>query len=222
MPLKKMIYMSESFAKKWAPEKEEKSFSETLRETVRPAQPLKPKIDSAIKALDMQTAKLNQTNERLVQKDKVLFTKLVDAYAKHDQSHANMYASELVEVRKMTKIILNSRLALDQVSLRIRSISELGDVVATFGSCIGVIRSVSQGLVGVLPEAEGELGSIGNLLSGLMTEAGGSSEMSINFNQVNGDADKILAEASAVAEQRLSMNFPDLPKGLSVGALSKK
>lgn len=214
--------MSESFAKKWVPEKEEKSFSETLRETVRPPRRLKPKIDLAIKALDIQTAKLNQSSEHLAQKDKVLFAKLVDAFTKHDQTHANMYASELVEVRKMTKIILNSRLALDQVSLRMKSISELGDVVATFGSCMSVIRSVSKGLVGVLPEAEGELSSIGNLLSGLMTEAGASSEVSMNFNHVNGDAEKILAEAAAIAEQRVSMNFPDLPKGLSVGALSKK
>jgi len=214
--------MSASFAKKWEPKKEEKSYSETLRETILPTQPLKPRIDLAIKALDTQNSKLNQTNEHLLQKDKVLFAKLVDAYAKHDQTHANMYASELSEVRKMTRIIINSKVALDQISLRIKSISELGDVVATFGSCMSVLRSVSKSLSGVIPEAEGELSSIGNLLSCLMTEAGESTEIAMNLNHSNGDAEKILAEAAAIAEQRVSMNFPDLPKGLSTGALSKK
>ena len=82
------------------------------------------------------------------------------------------------------------------------------------GPCVGVLRSVSAGLGGVLPEAEGELGDIGNMLSGLMFEAGSSSGMSLNFNNVNEDASKILAEAATVAEQKVSANFPDLPPGM--------
>jgi division protein CdvB (Snf7/Vps24/ESCRT-III family) len=114
----------------------------------------------------------------------------------------------------MSKLIMNARLALDQVSLRIKTVSELGDVVATLGPCIGVLRSVSAGMCGVLPEAESELGDIGNMLSGLMFEAGTTSGMSLNFENVNEDASKILAEAATVAEQRVSQNFPDLPTGM--------
>jgi division protein CdvB (Snf7/Vps24/ESCRT-III family) len=102
-----------------------------------------------------------------------------------------------------------------------RTVTELGDVVAALGPCIGVLRSVSTGLGGVLPEAEGELGDIGNMLSGLMFEAGSSSGMSLNFDSVNEDASKILSEAATVAEQRVSSNFPDLPPGMSTGTTSK-
>jgi division protein CdvB (Snf7/Vps24/ESCRT-III family) len=122
----------------------------------------------------------------------------------------------------MTKMVMNARLALDQVSLRIKTVSELGDVVAALGPCVGVLRNVSSGLGGVLPEAEGELCDIGNMLSGLMFEAGTSSGMSLNFNSVNEDAEKILAEAATVAEQRVSSNFPDLPPGMPNGAASNK
>ena len=76
------------------------------------------------------------------------------------------------------------------------------------------------GIGGVLPEAEGELGDIGNMLSGLMFEAGTSSGMSLNFDNVNEDASKILCEAATVAEQRVSANFPDLPPGMP-GAANK-
>jgi division protein CdvB (Snf7/Vps24/ESCRT-III family) len=72
-----------------------------------------------------------------------------------------------------------------------------------------------------LPEAEGELSGIGDLLSGLMFEAGTSSGMSLNFDSVNEDASKILAEAATVAEQRVSSNFPDLPPGMSTGQVHK-
>jgi division protein CdvB (Snf7/Vps24/ESCRT-III family) len=213
--------MSENFAKKWEPRKEEESFTTTIRNTITPPPPLKPALDMAVRKLDMQIAKLDQANDRFVQKDKSLFAKLVDAYTKHDQAHANIYATELAELRKMSKLIMNARLALDQVSLRIKTVSELGDVVATLGPCIGVLRSVSSGLGGVLPEAEGELGSIGDLLSGLMFEAGTSSGMSLNFENVNEDASKILDEAATVAAQRVNNNFPDLPAGMGTSTANK-
>jgi division protein CdvB (Snf7/Vps24/ESCRT-III family) len=214
--------MSERFAKKWEAPKQGESFTSQLKSTVSPPPPLKPRLDFAVRKLDLQIQKLDQANDRFTQKDKSLFAKLVQAYTEHDQAHANIYATELAEIRKMSKLIMNARLALDQVSLRIKTVSELGDVVATLGPCIGVLRSVSSGMAGVLPEAEGELGDIGNMLSGLMFEAGTTSGMSLNFENVNEDASKILAEAATVAEQRVSQNFPDLPSGMPGAATAKK
>jgi division protein CdvB (Snf7/Vps24/ESCRT-III family) len=206
--------MSERFAKKWEAKPQGESFSTQVKNTVKSPVPLKTALDGATRKLTMQISKLDQANERFTQKDKALFAKLVDAYTKHDQAHANIYATELAEIRKMGKLIMNARLALDQVALRITTVTELGDVVATLGPCVGVLRSVSSGLGGVLPEAEGELGDIGNMLSGLMFEAGSSSGMSLNFDTVNEDASKILSEAAVVAEQKVSANFPDLPPGM--------
>jgi division protein CdvB (Snf7/Vps24/ESCRT-III family) len=213
--------MSERFTKKWESKREEASFVDTLRTSVRPQQPLKPRLDFAVKKLELQITRLDQANERFTQKDKALFAKLVDAYTKHDTSHANIYANELAEVRKMAKLTMNARLALDQVALRVRTVSEFGDIVSTLGPAIGVLRSVSVGMVGILPEAENELGEIGNMLSGLMFDAGTCSGSSLNFNSVNEDASKILAEAATVAEQRVSANFPDLPPGMSPGSSTK-
>jgi division protein CdvB (Snf7/Vps24/ESCRT-III family) len=213
--------MSERFTKKWESKKEEASFADTLRTTIKPQQPLKPRLDFAVKKLELQITRLDQANERFTQKDKALFAKLVDAYTKHDTPHANIYANELAEVRKMAKLTMNARLALDQVALRVRTVSEFGDIVSTLGPAIGVLRSVGVGMCGILPEAENELGEIGNLLSGLMFDAGTSAGSSLNFNSVNEDASKILAEAATVAEQRVNANFPDLPPGMSQGSANK-
>lgn len=213
--------MSEHFAKKWEQKREEETFVDSIRHAIQPPQPLKPKLDFAVRKLDMQISKLDQANERFTQKDRTLFAKLVDAYGKHDMAHANIYATELAEIRKMSKLVMNAKLALDQVSLRIKTVSELGDVISMLGPCVGVLRSVSVGMCGVLPEAENELGEIGNMLSGLMFEAGSSGGMSLNFNTVNEDASKILTEAAAVAEQRVSANFPDLPPGMPSAASNK-
>lgn len=213
--------MSERFAKKWESKREEgSSFADTIRGTVRQPAPLKPRLDYAVKRLELQMNRLDQANDRFTQKDKALFNKIVDAYSKHDTAHANIYANELAEVRKMAKLTMNARLALDQIALRIRTVTEFGDIVSTLGPAVGVLRSVSVGMVGVLPEAENELADIGNMLSGIMFDAGSGAGMTLNFDSVNEDAAKILSEAATVAEQRVSQNFPDLPTGIP-GAASK-
>ena len=214
--------MSERFAKKWETSRDQKSFPTMIRETIKSPAPLKPRMDHAVKCLDLQMTKLDQATDRFAQKDRTLFAKIVDAYAKHDSAHANIYANELAEVRKMSKLTMNARLALDQVSLRLKTVSEFGDIVSNLGPAISVLRSVSVGLCGVFPEAENELGEIGNMLTGIMFDAGQGSGMSLNFNNVNEDASKILAEAATVAEQKVSANFPDLPPGLQSSTTTGK
>ena len=214
--------MSERFAKKWESRRDETSFVDAIRSTVTPPPPLKPRMNYAIKRLDMQIHKLDQANERFTQKDKALFGKIVAAYETHDSARANIYANELAEVRKMEKIVMNARLALDQIKLRLETVTEFGDIVTTLGPAISVLRTVGVGLAGVLPEAENELGEIGNMLSGLMFDVGQSSGLNLNFNSVNEDATNILNEAATIAEQRISSNFPDLPADLSANMAKGK
>ncbi|MDR2708124.1 MAG: Snf7 family protein [Nitrososphaerota archaeon] len=207
--------MSERFAKKWDNNRrDETPFTDRIKDAVKPPVPLKPRLDFATRRIDLQVQKLDQANERFTQRDRAIFAKIVDAYTKHDSARANVFANELAEVRKMSKLIMNAKLALEQITLRLRTASELGDVVSSLGPAVGVLRSVRSGLCSVFPEAENELGEIGNMLSGIMIEAGQGSGMTLNFDAVNEDAAKILTEAATVAEQKIKDKFPDLPPGM--------
>ena len=209
-----VINLSERFSKKWETKREEQPLTNRMKEAVKPPGPLKPRLDFAVRRIELQVQKLDQATDRFGQRDKTIFARIVDAYTKHDTARANVFANELAEIRKMEKLIINARLALEQIVLRLRTVSELGDVVSTLGPAVGVLRSVRTGLVSVFPEAENELGEIGNMLSGIMMEAGTGSGMTLNFDNVNEDAGKILTEAATVAEQRVKEKFPDLPPGI--------
>jgi division protein CdvB (Snf7/Vps24/ESCRT-III family) len=206
--------LSERFSKKWETKRDDTPFQSRIKEAVKPPGPLKPRLDFAVRRIELQVQKLDQATDRFSQRDKTIFARIVDAYSKHDSSRANVFANELAEIRKMEKLIMNARLALEQIVLRLRTVSELGDVVSTLGPAVGVLRSVKAGLVSVFPEAESELGEIGNMLSGIMMEAGSGSGMTLNFDNVNEDAGKILSEAATVAEQRIKDKFPELPPGM--------
>jgi division protein CdvB (Snf7/Vps24/ESCRT-III family) len=206
--------MSERFAKRWEESSEQQPFTTRVKESLRPPGPLKPRLDMAIRRIELQVQRLDQANERFSDRDKKIFARIVEAYTKHDMARANVFANELAEIRKMEKMIMHGRLALEQIVLRLRTVSELGDIVTTLAPAVSVLSSVKSGMTAIFPEAERELGQIGNMLNGIMIDAGQSTGLTINFESANEDAQKILTEASSVAEQRIKEKFPELPAGM--------
>ncbi len=191
----------------------EPSFSKSVKEAIRSPGALKPRMEYAAKRVRAQVQRLEQESTRLGERDKTLFGRVVDAYQKHDTPHANIYANELAELRRMEKVTLNAKLALDQILMRLEAVSEMGDLAYTLLPVIGVMRDVMKGMASVNPQIAKEMGDISNLLSGIVMDAGATSGMSINFESANEDARKIAEEAALVAEKRMKDTFPELPGG---------
>jgi len=203
--------MSEKFVKRWEGKHADQPLTTRIKETVRPPPPLKPRLDMAARRIELQINKLDQASERFSQRDKSMFAKIVEAYSKHDMERAKVLANELAEIRKMEKMIMNARLALEQIVLRLRTVTELGDVLTTLAPAVSVLKSIRTGLSSVMPEVDQELGAIGDLLSGIIIEAGQTTGLTLNFEAANEDAQRILTEAAAVAEQKIKEKLPELP-----------
>jgi division protein CdvB (Snf7/Vps24/ESCRT-III family) len=189
-----------------------------VRESVTSPGPLKPRLESAARQIQAQVARLDASSAKLRERDSQIFKKVVGAIQKHDTQHASVFANELAQVRKMNKMVTQAKLALEQIVLRLSTVTELGDIVTTLTPAMSVIRSVKQGLVGVLPEAESEMGEISGLLSGILVDAGMVGGYSLDFEAGNEDAEKILVEASTVAEHRMKDKLPEIPTGIVRGA----
>jgi division protein CdvB (Snf7/Vps24/ESCRT-III family) len=157
-------------------------------------------------------AKLDTSMAKIRDRDSALFAKTVAAVQKHENQRASMFANELAEVRKVGKMVTQSKLALEQIVLRLNTITELGDIVATLAPATSIVRNVKQDIVGVMPDAEGELGEVSSLLSGILVDAGSMGGYSLNFEVANEEAEMALSEAAAVAESRMKEKFPELPQ----------
>lgn len=208
--------LTDSFANRWE-KTQEPSFSRKVKEAVRPPGPLKPRLDNAVRRIEVQVQKMDQASTRFNDRDKSIFNQVVDAYSKHDAKRAGVYASELAEIRKMEKTTMHAKLALDHILLRLKTVTELGDIAATLLPAIGVIHEVKNGMSSVSPQISREMGEIGNLLNGIVLDAGTVTGMSVNFESANEDAQKIMEEAAMVAEQRMKDTFPELPGKSSLG-----
>jgi division protein CdvB (Snf7/Vps24/ESCRT-III family) len=175
------------------------------------APPLKQQLSSAIYRLKVQQSKLESAAMRMNQHDKEIFAKCVAAHMAHDTARAAMYANECAEVRKIAKVTLQSQMALEQVALRLETIEEFGDIARMMGPVTSVVRSVKNQISGVIPEVGFELNAVGELLNNFVVEAGEPITESFDVSTSNEEAQKILGEANAVAEQHIRDKFPELP-----------
>lgn len=207
--------MPKGFSEKWEKSQEyEQPIGERIREAVIPSTPLRQRLDVAVRRIELQMQRLDQVNQRFSRRDKSIFAQIVEAYSKHEMPRANVFANELAELRKMEQTIMYASLALEQIATRLKTVTELGDVVTELAPAIGVLGGIKRGLTGVLPQAEKEFDQIGTLMNGIIIDASQTTELNVNFAVANEDAQKILDEASVLAEQRMKEKFPELPAGV--------
>jgi division protein CdvB (Snf7/Vps24/ESCRT-III family) len=192
-----------------------KNWEATQKKTAAPSGPLKPHIESAINLINQQNQRLDMAGSKLASKDKQLLDKVADCLAKHDKSRALMVANELVQVRKLEKNVLQIKLALEQISLRLITVKDYGDFLNTMTPALSIIKGVQPGVLKVVPEAEKGFSDLSQSLSSIVTEAGYNAILNEPIQTANEDASNILSEAATVAEQKLKEKFPDLPAEVS-------
>ena len=201
-----------SFQDKWsAPQKQ--SFMDKLGDTLKPKGSLKPRVEMAVKRLQAQIGKLDGMCQKLQERDQKIFQKIVAAQQAHDTYSSKVLSNELVEVRKVNKIMTNAKMGLERIELRLTTFHDLGDTVTTLMPTIGLMNGLKSSLVKFMPGADQEIGRMTEMLGGLMTETFSSSESS-SFGvseSTNAESDSILAEAAAVAESESGQQFPSVP-----------
>lgn len=199
------------FSEKWEKKDQGPGFMNRFRFNIKTPAPLKFQIEQANRQIRTLISQLDAAVNRIRQRDAAIFSHVVSSLARRDAQHAVVYANELSEVRKMGKMVTQAQLALEQISLRLGTITDLGEIATILAPAVTVIRNMKEGLQSVLPEADREIGEISGLLSSVLIDASSSEGISLNFDTANEEAQRVLDEASEVAEERMKENFPDIP-----------
>ncbi|MDE1764646.1 MAG: hypothetical protein KGI27_00075 [Thaumarchaeota archaeon] len=201
-----------NFAARWNMQKD--SLSQKVIDKVKPDAPLRPKIDEAQKRLQLQIAKLDGISRKLKEKDDYIFKKVVESVRTHNKAYSQAYATELHEIRKMTNMVVGAKLAMEQIQLRLNTISELGDVVVTLSPCMSIIKGLGAGLSGLMPEANSSMQDLSSILGDIMAGASMNSENTFAVETTSSETNQILEEAHAVLEGQVRQSIPDLPSTL--------
>lgn len=190
--------------------RERTPFTKRLKEAVHPT-PLRQRVNESLFKLKVQERKLERTSYHMQQRDQALYGKCVLAIQGKNTQLASMYANECAELRKMAKVVLHSQIALEQVTLRLETVQEFGDIAYTMMPVASVVRAVKTQLEGVMPEVSLELSEVNETLEGLVVEVGETTETSFDTSATTEESQRILQEANTVAEQKMKERFPELP-----------
>src|SRR6476660_430464 len=194
-----------SFKDKWNKTQPE-NMAVKILESIKSQPPLKPRIEEAQKKLELQISKLEGISAKIVEKDQLIFKRIV-----HSIQYAKLLSNELSQIRKMNKMVDSAKLALEQIQLRLNTITELGDVVVTLTPAMSVIKNIQGGLSSMVPEADQSLSQISDLMGGILSDSAQIPQHEVdNGRALSEESTSIIEEATVLVEQSMKEKFPDL------------
>jgi len=198
-------------SKNWNNIKSGINLSQKVLDKVKPETSLKNRISFAEKKLQLQICRLDETQQKLQQNHDHVFQKIVTAQKTGNEPRAKAYASEVREIRKVRKVIGDAKLAMEQIKLRLNTVSELGDVVVTLSPCMSLIKGLAPSISGFVPEISTTMNELSSMLGNMISDSSLKTESIMESNQDNADTRAILEEVHTVLESETKTNIPAPP-----------
>ena len=189
--------------------------SEQFQGLIKKEQPLKPKVEGAIKGLNRPISKLDNTSNQLSQKEQKLFNKIVQAKQNGNINAAKALANELVQLKKARSMIVNMKLSVEKTQLRLSTVNTVGDVIVSMKPTVSTMKAVVQPMNNIMSQASTEMESMGNMLGDMMPGSIGDDNSFANSTGSSQETDSILQEAAAVAQTQIGDKFPSVPNGFN-------
>ena len=209
-----------SFSDKWHALKNNEKLSQAFMGRVKPDAPLKNRLDTAQKKLQLQITKLAEIDTKLQQKNNAIFEKIVNSKKANNETYAKVYANELAEIRKHQKMISNAKLSMEQIQIRLNTVSELGDVVVTLSRCMSLFKGLSTSLGGMMPTVSESMQDLSNMLGDIVTGSSITHDGSLGqMDTMNSDATAILEEAQSVVSENTRQSMPDPPSTTTIDTI---
>ena len=209
-----------SFSDKWNALKNNEKLSQAFMGRVKPEAPLKNRLDIAQKKLQLQIARLAEIDTKLQQKNNMFFEKIVDSKKTNNETYAKVYANELAESRKHQKMVNNAKLSMEQIQIRLNTVSELGDVVVTLSPCMSLIKGLSTSLGGMMPSVSDSMQDLSNMLGDIVTGSSITHDGSLGqIESTNSDAQSILEEAQSIVEGQARQSMPEPPSTTTIDTI---
>jgi division protein CdvB (Snf7/Vps24/ESCRT-III family) len=212
-----------SLTNNWNRNENKESLSQRFLGKVKPDTPVKNKIDFAQKKLELQITKLAEISTKLKKKHDFVFQKIVEAQKNNNTAYAKAYAVELQEIRKMSNMVNNAKLSMEQIQIRLNTVSELGDVVVTLSPCMSVIKGLGISLNGIMPQANSSMQDLSKILGDVLIGSTiGTTDSTLLARHENADTVAILEEAQQIIEGETKAHIPDIPNEFSYEIPSDK
>jgi len=172
---------------------------------------LKPRIEVITDRMNFHVARLNGILRDLKKEDDETFRKIVSSVKRNDARYSAILASDLMGIRKVYKIIALSILVFETLESKLKNAVDFGELVVILSPSVAIVKNLRSSLVQHVPEYKDEIAIISELLGAILIDAGHLGGYIINFETANDESAQFLDKASAMVEQKIKEEFPDLP-----------
>ena len=172
--------------------------------------PLKPRVTAVMDQINSQVSKFDIILNEIKTKDYETFRSMLSSVKDNNTLNSRISLSNLAQIRKLIKIVSLSKVVFENLNVKLSTVSSIIDLVSTLSPGIALVKNVRSSLISYMPESKYEIGSISDLIGGILVDAGQIGSYIINFEIANEKASYLIKEASVIAEQKIKEEFPDL------------
>jgi division protein CdvB (Snf7/Vps24/ESCRT-III family) len=178
----------------------------------KPGGPLKPRVDAVRKKIQVLIDRLEELHGINRPRDNEILRKLMVSINENNTQHCTLLSSELARARQLSRALLLTSLALEKLISKLSSASDFGDLVIILTPSMAVVKNLRSSITPYLPEMEGDLGVISELLSGILVDAGQVGGFTINFETANEEAVRFMGEVSRLVDEKMEEEFSKVPE----------
>ena len=178
----------------------------------KPGGALKPRLDAVRKKIQVLIDRLEELHGINRPRDNEILRKLMVSINENNTQHCTLLSSELARARQLSRALLLTSVALEKLISKLSSASDFGDLVIILTPSMAVVKNLRSSITPYLPEMEGDLGVISELLSGILVDAGQVGGFTINFETANEEAVGFMGEVSRLVDEKMEEEFSKVPE----------
>jgi len=153
----------------------------------------------------------------LHERDRILFKTCATALTAKNKERAIIFANELVEVRKLTKIIAQTQILIERIILRLETLKELNEAFADLKPVLSILHSVTKRLSILMPQIAFEMERVNDSINETLAMTSiGSLQLDLPLDVETPGGEEVLKEVSALLEQKLEEKLPEPPTSVTI------
>ena len=167
--------------------------------------------------LKSQKFKLGQVIVKLTQRDRVLFKTCATALKAKNKERAEIFANELSEIRKLTKVLYHTQILVERIILRLETLKEFNSAFADLKPVLINLQSVTKSLNAFMPQMAYEMERVNETIFEVMTMSKiDATKLEVPTDVKTPGGQEVLKEVAGVLEERITEKLPEPPSSAPV------
>jgi division protein CdvB (Snf7/Vps24/ESCRT-III family) len=162
--------------------------------------------------LKSQQFKLGQVIVKLTTRDRILFKTCATALQEKNNERAAIFANELAEIRKLTKVIYHTQILVERIVLRLETLKEFNAAFADLKPVLTNLQSVTKSLSSFMPQMAIEMERVNESIFEVISMSKiDSSKLEVPTDIQTPGGEEVLAEVAGFLEEQLTEKLPTPP-----------